>query len=97
MSKQHKAPPYSEEQTTEWLAWLAYNMQCNDQIVFQIENLQPNCLAGEQETKLYLLLTRTLWGVFIGLILGSSGTAIFWPSADLSESLGIGLILGLFF
>lgn len=85
------APPYSEKEATVWLAWLAFNMRRRDLTIFQIESLQPNWLAGRKETVLHLLLTRTLWGVFVGL----TGGLIFGLSAGLSGGLRIGLIFGL--
>ncbi len=81
MTPTRTPPPYSEEQATIWLAWLAHNMRRRDMTIFQIENLQPDWLAGRKETVLHLLLTRALWGMWGGLIGG----------------LFSGLIVGLFF
>ena len=50
MTERDTAPPYTEEQATAWLAWLAYNMRRRDQTIFQIEDLQPDWLTGRRET-----------------------------------------------
>ncbi|MEZ4708112.1 MAG: hypothetical protein R3A44_12950 [Caldilineaceae bacterium] len=95
MSEQHTTPPYSEEQATEWLAWLAYNMQKRDQTIFQIENLQPVWLAGRKETGPYLLSTRMLWGALSGLIGGGIFQMIGGLISGFIGGLNVGLIVGL--
>jgi hypothetical protein len=37
---------YSEEQTKNWLSWLAHNMRRHGQTIFLIEQMQPNWLKG---------------------------------------------------
>jgi hypothetical protein len=77
-------PPYSEEQATTWLAWLAYNMHRRELTIFQIESLQPDWLVGHRKTIIHLLLTRMLWGVWAGLLVGLLGGLLggFQPGAQ---------------
>lgn len=89
MATQRKAPPYSEEQATAWLAWLAYNMCCRDQTIFQVESLQPDWLVDCKETTPYMILTRIFWGMYAGLIFGLIGGLI--------GGLSFGLVVGIYF
>ncbi|MEM7129274.1 MAG: hypothetical protein AAF702_23275 [Chloroflexota bacterium] len=99
MANQSIPPSYNEEQTTAWLAWLAYNMQYRDLTIFQIENLQPVWLAGRREMMAHLLIIRTLWGILsgltYGLILGLVDALIDGLIDDLMIMLIGGLSLGL--
>jgi uncharacterized membrane protein len=89
------APPYSEEQATAWLAWLAYHMRCRDLTIFQIENLQPDWLVGHPERVSHLLITRTLWGVWAGLLGGLIGGLLVGLGSGLMGGLIAGVIAGL--
>lgn len=72
---QHR--PYSAEQTQHFLSWLAQKMQQHTQSVFQIENLQPSWLTGEQNA-LYRGLTRWLNMLLAMLLMGLP--ALFIPA-----------------
>ncbi len=85
MSNKRTVPPYSEADATAWLAWLAYNMRRREMTVFQLESLQPDWLTGRKETIPHLLLTRTLWGVFTGLIFERIDWLIYGLIFGLSE------------
>jgi hypothetical protein len=89
------APPYGEEQATAWLAWQAYNMRRRDLTIFQIENLQPDWLAGRKETAPHLIIIHSLWGLWGGLILGLIGGLFLWINFGLGVELIHGLIPGL--
>jgi DNA polymerase III delta prime subunit len=71
---------YKEEQTRQWLSWLARNMQGHNQDVFLIEDLQPSWLSTTQWQLAYILSSRLfLWlsiGVSLGFVLGFTG--MFW-------------------
>lgn len=90
MSEQTRqsAPPYSEEQVTRWLAFLARGMTEHDQTVFQIEQLQPTWLSASHRLWIYLLLSRTIWGITVG----SSGGII---AGFLTAQFSLGILLGL--
>ena len=87
------APLYNEVRTTTWLAWLAYQMRRRNLALFQIENLQPDWLAGYKETLPYLLLTRTIWSLLAWTLLGLTN----WISSGMSSGLSLGLVIGLVF
>ena len=83
------APVYNEVQATAWLAWLAYQMRRHNLSFFQIEDLQPDWLAGYKETVPHLLLTRTIWSLVAWMILGMS--------SGMSSGLSFGVLVGLIF
>ena len=87
MAEQSTQQPYSEEETTKWLAWLAYHMRQRDLTIFQIEGLQPSWLTGRGAVVVHLILTRILLGVISGLIFGLINVV--------KNSLIFGLIFGL--
>jgi hypothetical protein len=62
--------PYSDEQTTQWLSWLAWNMQKHNQDVFLIEGLQPSWLQARCWQWVYILVSRVISGLIIGLGMG---------------------------
>lgn len=72
---------YEDEQTEQWLSWLARNMQRHNQEMFLIEHLQPSWLKAQRWQLAYILASRSIAGLIIGLIAG------------LSTQLGIELIL----
>lgn len=99
-----KSPSYSEEQSTQWLAWLAYQMQQHDQAVFQIESIQPSWLVVSSDILIHLQARLFLWGALAGLIfgltnglyLGAMGGLGEWLVRTLISQLGIGLSGGIF-
>lgn len=68
--KRQTAPPYSEEQVTRWLAFLARGMTEHDQTIFLIERLQPSWLPARWQRWVYVLASRLIWGILAGLIFG---------------------------
>lgn len=84
------APPYSEEQITRWLAFLARGMTEHDQTIFLIEKLQPSWLSTRLQRWAYLLASRLVWGILSGVVGGFSGLA-----GGISAGLGPGLTAGL--
>jgi WD40 repeat protein/DNA polymerase III delta prime subunit len=60
---------YTPAQTVRWLSWLAQNMAWHSQSQFLIEQLQPSWLFGDRWRWFYLLTTRLLGGLLIGLFL----------------------------
>lgn len=85
------APPYSEEQVTRWLAFLARGMKKHDQTIFLIEKVQPSWLTAQGQSRLYIFASRLLWGFLSGLV---SGLGI-WLTGTSYAGLVAGLLLGL--
>lgn len=80
-----QSKPFSDEQTIDWLSWLARNMQRHNQEVFLIEGFQPSWLASRRWQWTYLLLSRLIGGLIVGLI----------NSNELMSGLNKGWIIGL--
>ncbi|MEH1847857.1 MAG: NACHT domain-containing protein [Nostoc sp.] len=59
---------YSKYDVLRWLNWLANQMS---QSVFQIEQLQPQCLPSKNDKIIYRIATFLILGVFLGLIAGT--------------------------
>lgn len=75
------AAPFSQDQTTAWLAWLAHEMNRHHRSVFLIEHLQPNWLATRGQRWTYLLGSRLLGGGLLGLIVGLLFGFFVWESS----------------
>jgi len=86
------APPYSEEQITHWLAFLARGMTEHDQTIFLIEKLQPSWLRRTLESTVYFLASRMLSGVAVAI----ATAFIFEAQLALVAGLLSGFLLGLF-
>jgi DNA polymerase III delta prime subunit len=91
---------YSKEQTIRWLAWLAAKMVKHGQIVFYIENLQPDWLANSKEIKQQKSILDLPLMLVGGLIAGLGGWLVAGPIVGLLSGLmfgvGGGLALGEF-
>ncbi|NUM48958.1 MAG: NACHT domain-containing protein [Anaerolineales bacterium] len=59
---------HSPAQIKKGLAWLAHHMTSHHQAIFLLEQLQPSWLAQSQRW-LYLISSRGLSGMYVGLIL----------------------------
>ena len=71
---------YTEKQTRRWLAWLALGMTRHGKSVFLIEELQPSWLVGVAQRWVYVLTSRSLWGLTAALGLSLSYGLEFWVS-----------------
>ena len=80
--------PYSDEQTRQWLSWLARNMQKHNQEIFLIENLQPSWLQTRGWRWVYFLASRLISGLSFFLSL----SFLFGWASDLSSVLSLGLL-----
>jgi hypothetical protein len=106
MSQQNRqtAPPYSEDQITHWLAFLARGMMERNQTIFLIEKLQPSWLFRHIQRVLYIFASRLIWGAVSGLVFGLGyglidrlvGGLYFGLINGLYGGLSVGLIGGLF-
>jgi eukaryotic-like serine/threonine-protein kinase len=61
---------FTEGETVGWLAWLARGMQQQGQTVFLLEQLQPSWLNTRCDRIIYIVGSRTVCGLLIGLIFG---------------------------
>jgi hypothetical protein len=68
--KDAKSPPFSKNDTTKWLRWLANCMSTIHWSAFQVDQLQPAMLSNSVQSWLYWLLSRSLVGLLIGVVLG---------------------------
>ncbi len=93
---------YTAQQTTRWLAWLAYQMKQHSQVEFYMERMQLDWYLENRWSRLsYSAIVRSVIGLCSGL-LSTLITFLFWLLAGLafgtvleSALLG-GLIFGLF-
>jgi len=66
---------YTAVPARHWLTWLAQKMSARNQTVFLVEGIQPDWLTAGWQRWLYLLITRLLLGLIVGLILWIFGLA----------------------
>lgn len=59
--------PYKPQQTVAWLTWLAQRLEQHSQTLFLLEQLQPSWLIGRAQRWLYVLGSRTIGGLLVGL------------------------------
>ncbi|MFO7678780.1 MAG: hypothetical protein R6X34_01905 [Chloroflexota bacterium] len=91
---------YRENQTIVWLTWLARNMSQHNQAIFLVESLQPSWLPTWSWRWFYILTTRLLDGIYIGLLLwlyleNKQGTSQFVDAfTGISQRFGIFTSLG---
>jgi len=64
----NNATPYTEAQTKTWLSWLARGMETHGQTVFMLEQLQPSWLTSRSQRWAYVLSSRAIGGLAVGLI-----------------------------
>lgn len=83
------AQSYSEEETKQWLNWLAKGMLKHGHTVFMLEQIQPSWLMEQAQLNLYILVTRIIWGII--------GSALFWQLGEFDDALEIGVICGISF
>jgi len=82
---------FPESQTISRLSWLAQKMTQHNQTVFLIEQMQPSWLSSELQQWFYLLASRSICGLLIGLPVG----LIFWKELGFSTGILSGIIGGL--
>lgn len=93
--------PYTQEQTTLWISWLARSMIVHSQSIFLVERMQPSWLLNRGEFLTYILASRLALGLIIGLAFSVERLLDFkQPLAErlglLFCSISVGLILGAF-
>ncbi|HEX6484705.1 MAG TPA: helix-turn-helix domain-containing protein [Ktedonobacteraceae bacterium] len=77
---------HTREQTTHWLAWLAWQMQKHNQTVFYIEHLQPDWLTGEQMHRTYDRWALRFPAILMGMLVSVAITLLLAPAAAPSLS-----------
>jgi hypothetical protein len=88
--------PYSPQQTTRWLAWLARKMSEHAQSVFLIEGLQPDRLPARTQRQVRIV-AGWIVGLGVGLVIGLAFGLAFGLGAGLFYGLGAGLFFGMVF
>ena len=68
--KNQSVRPYTIEQFTHWLIWLARKMPDQHKMIFRIEELQPNWLSTNSLRWTYALLSRLAAGIVVGIVFG---------------------------
>jgi hypothetical protein len=91
--------PFSDEQTKNWLAWLAQQMARHNQTIFLIEQLQPRWLSSRRWSWVYVLGSRSIGmlfcGLMAGLAMGVGGAKYMRFNDTLIPGLGGWLVCGL--
>jgi eukaryotic-like serine/threonine-protein kinase len=95
-------PPYPRERTASALSWLADGMHRHAQSVFLIEQLQPSWLAEGPQRWLYIVSSRLVSGLALGLAFGlilQLTTGLFFgigagQLVDVAAGIGFGLLFG---
>lgn len=92
--------PCSDEQTEAWLSWLAQGMKKHNQGIFLIEQLQPSWLSSRGWVWAYVLASRLIsilfMGLMGGLLMGVSGARLMRLNETLIPGWGGWLVVGLF-
>jgi hypothetical protein len=76
---------YSEAQARHWLSFIARQMQHHGQSVFRLEEIQPSWLVRRHEHVIYVLTTRILAGLIVGVVAASLNMSL---SLSVTESTG---------
>ena len=85
---------YSTSQTEQWLTWLAQKLFQHNQSVFLIEQIQPSWLPSRGQRWLYLLLTRAVEALTVGVLVWA--LLLFWqPRAPQIIDQAAGLVVDL--
>ncbi len=93
---EHRITSYDEKQVAAWLSWLAEKMKAHGQSFFFIEKMQPSWLATDAQRWLYMLGSRLVGGLAVGLPLGLvAGLILLQISGNPIEDLLLGLKIGL--
>jgi hypothetical protein len=85
---------YTQQQTTQWLVWLANQMMSHSLTVFYIERIQPDWLSKTQRRQ-YIVWVRLFSGLNVGLSVGLIGVLIGGLRVGLIGVLIGGLFAGL--
>jgi hypothetical protein len=95
--------PYTDEQTKDWLSYLAQEMTQHNLSIFQIEQLQPSWLSSIKWRLTYLICSRAanvlITALFLGLLMGIGDSQVLKLAKPLIPGLFgwllVGLLLGL--
>ena len=82
---------YNDDDTLDWLAWLAHTMKRHGRSVFRLEDLQPDWL-GESRRRCYYCAAGLLWGLLLFTIAALSASFV----VGVPGNLLIGLVVGVF-
>ena len=89
--------PYSDDQTGDWLSWLAQRMALNSKTLFLLEELQPSWLPTHGQLWLYGLSSRLIFGLIYGMLYGLNQGQFGLQKLllGLNDGLSIGLSIGI--
>jgi hypothetical protein len=65
--RREPAQAYTPQQTETWLSWLAQKMIRHSQSLFLLEGLQPSWLSSRAQLWLYVLASRIVSAILLGL------------------------------
>jgi NACHT domain len=85
---------FTQEQTRQWLTWLAQQMQQQHLSEFYLERLQPTWLPTKQSQLLYYALNSLIVGMVTGLVAGLVSRLVFGPVVGLIAGPVVGVIVG---
>ncbi|MBI1878418.1 MAG: hypothetical protein HYR94_09360, partial [Chloroflexi bacterium] len=90
--------PYPDSQTKGRLTWLARQMSRHNQTIFLIEQLQPSWLSSRRWSWAYILSSRLIGmlmiGLMVGLIMGVSMARLWRVNSSLIPGLAGWLVYG---
>jgi eukaryotic-like serine/threonine-protein kinase len=86
------ARAYRDEETKQWISWLAGNMQEHNQTLFLLEGLEPSWLSTRRWKAFYFFVSRFVSGLMIGLIINwTTGSYTVKEGVILGFSAGIAI------
>lgn len=94
--QQTTKPAYSQEITENQLGWLASQMKSHNQTIFQLDQIQPSWLPSHLNRTIYLILTRSLFGLITGLYMWLFDFSTLLATLIIPLNVVIGLGLGIF-
>jgi len=89
LQTQHHAT-YTNKQIRHYLTWIAHQLTSREQIVFQVEGLQPCWLVGSP----YKVLYHALVGAILAVSFGGLTGAVFMLVLGIGFNIVVGLLLG---
>lgn len=91
LNQVHHHKSVSERQMHQWLSWLAFMMSKQNQSLFLIEKLQPSWLNGHYQRLVYMVSSRLVLGITVGLVLWLFG--LVGPTIGINEHSKLSLII----
>jgi len=93
--QRRKQQTYSPAETKHWLKWLSQQMIQHNLSLFLVEEMQPGWLTKKATQWIYLLVTRIIAGLILGLGLLGLSQGLFAASFGIGASLLFAFLPGL--